>query len=87
MWAQCPLLAQSGHGLVHCKGPLSGVKRTWGASELNSACLSIEEIASADWLYLPETLYALMLIMVVSAGAGPYSLDAVILPLIDKHIG
>jgi hypothetical protein len=40
-----------------------------------------------DWLYLPETLYAVMLIMVVSAGAGPYSLDAVILPLIDKHIG
>jgi uncharacterized membrane protein YphA (DoxX/SURF4 family) len=32
-----------------------------------------------DWLYLPETLYAFMLIMVISAGAGPYSLDAVIL--------
>src|ERR1700679_1130495 len=32
-----------------------------------------------DWLYLPETLYALMLIMFVSAGAGPYSVDAVIL--------
>jgi putative oxidoreductase len=32
-----------------------------------------------DWLYLPETLYAFMLIMVVSAGAGPYSLDALIL--------
>ena len=31
-----------------------------------------------DWLYLPETLYAVMLIVVVSAGAGPYSLDAVI---------
>ena len=40
-----------------------------------------------DWLYLPETLYAVMLIMVVSASAGPYSLDAMILPLIDKHIG
>jgi len=26
-----------------------------------------------------------MLIMVVSAGAGPYSLDALILGLIDKH--
>jgi uncharacterized membrane protein YphA (DoxX/SURF4 family) len=38
-----------------------------------------------DWLYLPETLYAFMLIMVVSAGAGPYSLDALILGLIDKH--
>jgi uncharacterized membrane protein YphA (DoxX/SURF4 family) len=37
-----------------------------------------------DWLYLPETLYAFMLIMIISAGAGPYSLDAVILSLI-KH--
>ena len=25
---QCPLLALSGHALVHCKCPLSGVKRT-----------------------------------------------------------
>ena len=40
-----------------------------------------------DWLYLPETLYAVMLILVVSAGAGPYSLDAVIMGLIDKHAG
>jgi uncharacterized membrane protein YphA (DoxX/SURF4 family) len=37
-----------------------------------------------DWLYLPETLYAVMLIVVVAAGAGPYSLDAVILGLIDN---
>jgi len=39
-----------------------------------------------DWLYLPETLYAVMLIMVVSAGAGPYSLDALILGLVNKHV-
>ena len=39
-----------------------------------------------DWLYLPETLYVFMLILVVSAGAGPYSLDAVILGLIDKRV-
>ena len=39
----------------------------------------------ADWLYLPETLYAFMLIIVISAGAGPYSLDALILGLINKH--
>ena len=26
--SRCPLLAQSGHGLVHCTCPLSGVKRT-----------------------------------------------------------
>ena len=38
-----------------------------------------------DWLYLPETLYAFMLIMVVSAGAGPYSLDALILAMMNKH--
>jgi uncharacterized membrane protein YphA (DoxX/SURF4 family) len=36
-------------------------------------------------LYLPETLYAFMLIIIVSAGAGPYSLDALILGLINKH--
>ena len=38
-----------------------------------------------DWLYLPETLYAFMLLMVVAAGAGPYSFDALILDLINKH--
>ena len=36
-----------------------------------------------DWLYLPETLYAFMLLVIVSAGAGPYSVDAVIIGLID----
>jgi putative oxidoreductase len=38
-----------------------------------------------DWLNLPEVLYAFMLIVVVSAGAGPYSLDAFIWGLIDKR--
>jgi putative oxidoreductase len=38
-----------------------------------------------DWLYLPEILYAFMLITVVSTGAGPYGLDALILGLVDKH--
>jgi putative oxidoreductase len=38
-----------------------------------------------DWLYLPEVLYAFMLIVVISAGAGPYSFDALVLGLIDKH--
>jgi hypothetical protein len=38
-----------------------------------------------DWLYLPETLYAFMLIIIVSAGAGPYSLDALILGLMNKR--
>ena len=40
-----------------------------------------------DWLYLPETLYAVMLIMIISAGAGPYSLDAAILSLINHRMG
>ena len=40
-----------------------------------------------DWLYLPETLYAVMLIMIISAGAGPYSLDAAILRLINHRMG
>ena len=39
-----------------------------------------------DWLYLPETLYAVMLIVVISAGAGPYSVDALILGWINKHV-
>jgi uncharacterized membrane protein YphA (DoxX/SURF4 family) len=34
-----------------------------------------------SWLYLPEILYAFMLILFVSAGAGPYSVDAAILRL------
>ncbi|MGB7102848.1 MAG: DoxX family protein [Xanthobacteraceae bacterium] len=38
-----------------------------------------------NWLYLPELLYVFMLITVVSAGAGPYSVDALILGMIDKH--
>lgn len=38
-----------------------------------------------DWLYLPEVLYAFMLIVVISAGAGPYSLDAMILSMMNKH--
>jgi hypothetical protein len=34
-----------------------------------------------DWLYLPEVHYAFMLIIIVSAGAGSYSLDALLLGL------
>lgn len=37
-------------------------------------------------LYLPETLYAFMLIMIISAGAGSYSLDALILGVMNKHV-
>jgi uncharacterized membrane protein YphA (DoxX/SURF4 family) len=38
-----------------------------------------------DWLYLPETLYAVMLIVVIAVGAGPYSLDALILSWMNMH--
>ena len=40
-----------------------------------------------DFLYLPEALYAFMLIVVVSAGAGPYSFDALILGQMNQHVG
>ncbi|MFZ2069814.1 MAG: hypothetical protein WAV27_27905, partial [Xanthobacteraceae bacterium] len=52
-------------------------------------CLSVIQFAvhghaENEWgASLPETLYALMLIVIVSAGAGPYSLDAVILSLMN----
>jgi len=39
-----------------------------------------------DWLYLPETLYAFMLLLIVSAGAGPYSLDSLIVKQIDHGV-
>ena len=39
-----------------------------------------------DWLYLPETLYAVMLIVIILAGAGPYSLDAAVWPLIEHRM-
>ena len=38
-----------------------------------------------DWLYLPEVLYAFMLIVVIAAGAGPYSFDALVWGLIKNH--
>jgi putative oxidoreductase len=38
-----------------------------------------------DWLYLPETLYAFMLVTVIWAGPGPYSLGASLLTLLDRH--
>ena len=40
-----------------------------------------------DWLYLPETPYALMLLMIICAGAGPYSLDAVVWGRVAKPMG
>ncbi|HEY0802021.1 MAG TPA: DoxX family protein, partial [Steroidobacteraceae bacterium] len=40
-----------------------------------------------DWLYLPETLYVFMLLLVVSAGAGPYSIDSMILRLMGHGAG
>jgi uncharacterized membrane protein YphA (DoxX/SURF4 family) len=39
-----------------------------------------------DWLYLPETLYAVMLIVVILSGAGRYSIDAAILSSTDHRL-
>src|SRR6202050_1553739 len=39
-----------------------------------------------DWLYLPEMLFAFMCVLVISAGAGPYSLDALIVGLMNEHV-
>lgn len=39
-----------------------------------------------DWLYLPETLYAVMLIEVILVGAGPFSFDALVPNLVNKYI-
>jgi hypothetical protein len=49
--------------------------------------LTLNRIAVGMFFMLSgyHKLYAFMLIMVVSAGAGPYSLDALIWGLIDKH--
>ena len=75
-----------GYGAMQLAGP--GV---FGPPRDRHAALAVlREIDEADrfddWLYLPETLYAFMLIIVVSAGAGPYSLDALILSLMNKHV-
>jgi uncharacterized membrane protein YphA (DoxX/SURF4 family) len=37
-----------------------------------------------DWLYLPETLYAFMLLLVIAFGAGRYSVDSWIVSAIDR---
>lgn len=39
-----------------------------------------------DWRYLPATLFAFMLIMVVSAVAAPYSFDALMLGPMNRHV-
>jgi uncharacterized membrane protein YphA (DoxX/SURF4 family) len=39
-----------------------------------------------DWLYMPETLCAFMLIIIVSGGAGRYSVDGVILGLMNERV-
>jgi hypothetical protein len=66
-------------------GPTSRSPSTASRSECSLCSRADEADRIDDWLYLPEILYAFMLIMVVSAGAGPYSIDALILGLIGKH--
>ena len=72
-----PLAALGLIVLILIAGVTSGRPRIKGYKPIDSA----DRID--DWLYLPETLYAFMLLIVVSAGAGPYSVDSVIVGLID----
>jgi uncharacterized membrane protein YphA (DoxX/SURF4 family) len=73
-----PLAALGLFVLVLVAGVTSGRVRIKGYQPIDRA----DRID--DWLYLPEILYAFMLIMFVSAGAGPYSLDAAILRWMDR---
>jgi uncharacterized membrane protein YphA (DoxX/SURF4 family) len=45
----------------------------------------MKQAGSTIGFICPRLLYAFMLLIVLSAGAGPYSLDALILRLIDKR--
>ena len=49
--AECPLLAQSGHTLVRCECPLSGVKQT----SLGHAAMSAFD-PKRTWLVRPATM-------------------------------
>jgi uncharacterized membrane protein YphA (DoxX/SURF4 family) len=55
---------------------------TSGRQRINSTQAIDRADRIDDWLYLPETLYVFMLFLVVSAGAGPYSVDSVIVSMI-----
>jgi uncharacterized membrane protein YphA (DoxX/SURF4 family) len=68
-----PLAALGLFVIVLVAGVTSGRVRIAGIQPLDRA----DRID--DWLYLPEVLYAFMLTIFISAGAGPYSVDAVIL--------
>jgi uncharacterized membrane protein YphA (DoxX/SURF4 family) len=75
-----PLAALGLIVLIVVAGATSGKQRIKGYMPIDRA----DRID--DWLYLPETLYAFMLLIIVSAGAGPYSVDSVILGLIDHDM-
>ena len=59
---------------------------TWGQHRIKLYKVIDAADRIDDWLYLPETLHAFMLIVVISAGAGPYSLAALILGRMNKHV-
>jgi len=61
--------------IVLVAGVTSGRVRIKGYQPIDKADLI------DNWLYFREILYAFILIMFVSAGAGPYCLDAGILRL------
>jgi len=81
-WRRCP---HRPHGAARCAWLLVVAIATSGRQRINVYKPIDEADRIDDWLYLPETLYAVMLIVVIATGAGPYSLDAVVLGLIGKH--
>jgi len=65
-----------------------GKRTSQGRLHSDRSCpkTSKETSNADDWLFYRRRFYAFMLIIVVSAGAGPYSLDALTLGLMNKHV-
>src|SRR5690348_9197069 len=51
---RCPLLAKSGHALVHCKCLLSGVKRTWRFALQTSAYDPKRTSTAKQWFFVND---------------------------------
>ena len=60
---------------------LTPKRSTRSATALVDELTALQVGAIGDWLYLPEVLYMFILVIFVSAGAGPYSFDVAILRL------
>jgi len=62
----CPLLAQSGHSLVHCTCPLSGVKRTWASALHMSAFDSKRTALVVYYCPLGQLIAGSMYVLIVA---------------------